>query len=176
MNPYRQITDVNQASLLDLGFAGLFFNRTNFSGILKANPIGGINQTSQYNIDCRFNKTRIISIIKHLAEYRDSVEVHCDDAIAFIQRQNARFLRENCFAYFDPPYYEKGSKIYRHFYTNQDHVELSDMLEKFAIWTGLLVTMMHHLFVDFMVIQEHNIDPFLDYHVLLKFAQKGKNY
>ncbi|AUS96372.1 hypothetical protein CDQ84_14405 [Clostridium thermosuccinogenes] len=125
LNHYRQITDVNQASILDLGFAGLFFNRTNFSGILKANPIGGINQTSQYNIDCRFNKTRIISIIKHLAKYRDSVEVYCNDAIAFMKTQNARFLQESCFAYFDPPYYEKGSKIYRHFYTKQDHITLS---------------------------------------------------
>lgn len=31
----------------------------------------------------------------------------------------------NCFAYFDPPYYVKGSKIYRHYYTNQDHIALS---------------------------------------------------
>ena len=34
-------------------------------------------------------------------------------------------MRENCFAYFDPPYYVKGSKIYRHYYTNQDHIALS---------------------------------------------------
>jgi DNA adenine methylase len=123
--PYRQIKHINQDSLLELGFAGLFFNRTNFSGILNANPIGGINQTSQYSIDCRFNKPRIISVIQRLAEYRGNVEIYCNDAIAFMQTQNARFLQENCFAYFDPPYYEKGSKIYRHFYTNQDHIALS---------------------------------------------------
>lgn len=45
--------------------------------------------------------------------------------LQFMRTQNARFLRENCFAYFDPPYYVKGSKIYRHYYTNQDHIALS---------------------------------------------------
>lgn len=125
LNPYRQVTELNEASLLDLGFAGLFFNRTNFSGILKANPIGGISQNSQYNIACRFNKTSIIKIIEHLAQHRDSVEVYCNDAIEFMKMQNSRFLRENCFAYFDPPYYEKGPKIYRHYYTHKDHIALS---------------------------------------------------
>jgi DNA adenine methylase len=126
LNYCRRITDLNQAPLLDLGFAGLFFNRTNFSGILNANPIGGINQTSQYHIDCRFNKERIIDIIRQIAEYRNNVEIYYDDAIRFMKAQNIRFLRENCFAYFDPPYYGKGSKIYRYFYTNQDHIVLSD--------------------------------------------------
>ena len=124
-NQYREVTSLDQADLLDLAFAGLFFNRTNFSGILKANPIGGINQTSQYGIDCRFNKPKIIEIILRLSAYRDVIEVNCNDALQFMRNQNARFLRKNCFAYFDPPYYEKGSKIYRHYYTNQDHMALA---------------------------------------------------
>lgn len=123
--PYREITRLDQAPLIELAFAGLFFNRTNFSGILKANPIGGINQTSQYGIDCRFNKAKIIRIIRQLSEHRDSVEVNFGDALQFMNAQNARFLRGACFAYFDPPYYEKGAKIYRHYYTNQDHIALS---------------------------------------------------
>lgn len=125
LNRYRQVTDFEQEPTLDLGFAGLFFNRTNFSGILKANPIGGINQTSKYSIDCRFNKERIIDIIKNLAQYRDRIEIHCEDALVFMRMQNARFLRETCFAYFDPPYYDKGPTIYRHFYTERDHIALS---------------------------------------------------
>jgi DNA adenine methylase len=125
LDVYRHVTSLNATSILDLGFAGLFFNRTNFSGILKANPIGGINQTSQYDISCRFNKSRIIDIIQRISEYRNHVEVHFADALQFMQTQNPRFIRQNCFAYFDPPYYEKGSKIYRHYYTNQDHIALA---------------------------------------------------
>ncbi|MCL2079134.1 MAG: DNA adenine methylase [Oscillospiraceae bacterium] len=125
LNPLRQQNDLGQNDILELGFAGLFFNRTNFSGILKANPIGGINQTSQYNINCRFNKERIINVIQQIAEYANRVEVHLHDALDFMRLQNPRFLQQNCFTYFDPPYYEQGSKIYRHYYTNQDHIALS---------------------------------------------------
>lgn len=126
LQPFRQMTSLGEAPLLDFAFAGLFFNRTNFSGILKANPIGGIRQTSQYRIDCRFNKEKLIGIIKNLSNYRDRVEVHHDDALSFMQSQRTRFLRESCFSYFDPPYYRKGSKLYRHYYTNQDHIQLSE--------------------------------------------------
>jgi len=125
LNCYRDVTDLDPELTIDLGFAGLFFNRTNFSGILNANPIGGINQTSEYSIDCRFNKEKIINIIREFSQYRDRVEVHFEDALAFMHTQRKRFLREDCFAYFDPPYYEKGSKIYRHYYTERDHVALS---------------------------------------------------
>lgn len=125
LDPYRKVTDPRQDSVLDLGFAGLFFNRTNFSGILKANPIGGMDQRSQYKIDCRFNKSKLTAIIRRLAQYQDRVEVHYDDALAFMHNQNPRFLRETCFAYLDPPYYGKGSEIYRCFYAESDHTALS---------------------------------------------------
>lgn len=130
MEPYRQVTTEEEYSLLELGFAGLFFNRTNFSGILKANPIGGLNQTSRYAIDCRFNKDKIIDIIQDLGRYRNRVEVHCGDALAFMRQQQNHFRQTHCFAYFDPPYYEKGSKIYRHYYRNQDHINLRDYVSQ----------------------------------------------
>lgn len=130
MEPYREATGVEEYPLLDLGFAGLFFNRTNFSGILKANPIGGINQSSQYTIDCRFNKEKIISIIQRLGAYRDHVEVHLGDALEFMHQQQHHFLQAHCFAYFDPPYYDKGSKIYRHYYRNQDHINLCNYVSQ----------------------------------------------
>lgn len=123
--PYRDITNLTQVPLIELAFAGLFFNRTNFSGILNANPIGGIKQTSQYGIDCRFNKAKIIAVIQKLSTYSNNVAVNYGDALQFMQTQKTRFLKETCFAYFDPPYYEKGAKIYRHYYKNQDHIALS---------------------------------------------------
>lgn len=130
LNPYRLATNIYEYPILELGFAGLFFNRTNFSGILKSNPIGGINQTSNYSIDCRFNKNKIIEIIRNLGTLRDRIEVNCGDAIDFMRSQHARFLRESCFAYFDPPYYDKGPKIYRHFYKNKDHLELCNYVSE----------------------------------------------
>ena len=43
--------------LLRLGFATFFLNRTNVSGILNGGPIGNINQTGFYKLNCRFNKS-----------------------------------------------------------------------------------------------------------------------
>ena len=57
---YRNVTTPYEFSLIEMATAGLFFNRTNFSGILKANPLGGLKQQSEYKIDCRFNKSRLI--------------------------------------------------------------------------------------------------------------------
>lgn len=126
---YRRVTDINEYSLIELGFAGIFFNRTNFSGIIKANPIGGMRQESEYKIDCRFNKNKIIGIIEKISEYRSRVEVFCGDALEFMRTQQNHFLREPCFAYFDPPYYEKGAKIYRHYYRSCDHVSLCNYVK-----------------------------------------------
>lgn len=127
---YRKLTSLEQADILELGFAGLFFNRTNFSGILNANPIGGMHQDSSYGIACRFNKSKIIDIIRQLSAYRDNVEVYCDDALHFMQSQKNHFLKEQCFVYFDPPYYGKGPKLYRHFYVTCEHIEFANYIKK----------------------------------------------
>jgi DNA adenine methylase len=136
MLSYRDITLLKEKDILDIGFAGLFFNRTNFSGILNANPIGGINQKSRYDISCRFNKDKIINVIKLIAKYKNVVEVYLDDAIEFMHGQYMKFISQTCFAYFDPPYYEKGAKIYRHYYRNQDHIKLANFIKelKFIDW------------------------------------------
>ncbi len=78
---FRDSTD-----LLELGFATLFLNRTNLSGILKAGPIGGYAQTGRYKIDCRFNKERIIDIIKNISAMKEKIEIYNLDAIDFLNK------------------------------------------------------------------------------------------
>jgi DNA adenine methylase len=125
IEPFRKVEKINNSNVLYIGFSGLFFNRTNFSGILNANPIGGIEQKSKYDISCRFNKTKIIKIIRELSKYKDMVDVYFGDAIKFTQSQVFNFVKQSCFIYFDPPYYEKGSQIYRYYYNKPDHIILS---------------------------------------------------
>ena len=50
--------------LLSLGFSTLYMNRCNRSGILTANPIGGIHQDGVYKMDARFNRLGLIRKIK----------------------------------------------------------------------------------------------------------------
>lgn len=125
----RKVTKLEDAPIIDLGFACLFFNRTNFSGILYANPIGGLEQRSKYRIDCRFNKEKLIDIIFTLASYASKVEVHHDDALEFMKRNKPSFLRDTYFAYLDPPYFAKGAQMYRCYYTVLDHINLSKFVK-----------------------------------------------
>ncbi len=127
--PLREIDSPFDAELLDLGFAGLFFNRTNFSGIIRANPIGGIHQSSKYMIDCRFNKEKLIELIHELSLVMDKVEVYWDDALNFMNQAKRVFTKETSFVYFDPPYYRKGKQMYRHYYSDNDHKNLAKFVK-----------------------------------------------
>ena len=114
----------------ELGFAGLFFNRTNFSGILGAGPIGGKEQSSEYKIDCRFNKEKIIRQIKAVATFSDRLSINFGDAIKFLQKNAEQVSNGFSFVYIDPPYYLQGKKLYRHSYSDGDHVALAEFIRK----------------------------------------------
>lgn len=126
--PYRRTNNLDDYPIVEMGLAGLFFNRTNFSGILKANPLGGIHQSSPYKIDCRFNRQRIMDSIEHLGGYRNQITVMFGDAMDYLNREYGFGFHENHFLYVDPPYYEKGQALYRHWYTHDEHMALARFL------------------------------------------------
>lgn len=128
--PYRgiQAPENNEFTLLELGLAGLFFNRTNFSGIIGAGPIGGRNQSSKYGIGCRFNKPRLIEQIQVVSSYSDLIDLHFGDAIGFMRRNAEEISTGFNFMYIDPPYYSQGKKLYRYFYEDQHHIDLAGFI------------------------------------------------
>lgn len=68
-------------SIVDVGFSFFFLNRTNRSGILKAGPIGGKNQESNYSIDCRFNKKNLLEKINNIYKYKNKILLYNKDAM-----------------------------------------------------------------------------------------------
>nr|WP_152568656.1 DNA adenine methylase [Thermoactinomyces daqus] len=64
---------------LDKAFSLLFFNRTNYSGIYKANPIGGMGQKSRYTIDCRWNADLLCERIMDCSRKLKDVKITCYD-------------------------------------------------------------------------------------------------
>jgi DNA adenine methylase len=112
---------------LEVGFATLFLNRTNRSGILNGGIIGGKNQTGTYTIDCRFNKQDIIKRIKRIADKRDCIALYNLDAGVFLQTQR-ELLRKWCFFYLDPPYVVKGGNLYKNAFNEEDHRQLSEVV------------------------------------------------
>ena len=68
--------------LVELGAACIFLNRTSFSGIVHAGPIGGYSQKSQYKVNCRFqNKDRIVEQIEKLAGFSKRLSIVHGSAI-----------------------------------------------------------------------------------------------
>lgn len=107
-------------SHLKRGFATLFLNRTNRSGILKAGVIGGLNQAGNFKLDCRFNKLDLTRKIRRIGEYRDQISLSSLDALDFIKTVLPKSAKQTL-VNLDPPYFGKGPGLYTNFYTPQDH-------------------------------------------------------
>lgn len=125
MSQYRDTSTHFGKTTAEIGFAGLFLNRTSYSGILKANPLGGKNQNSDYPIDCRFNKETIKKSISQISAFRDAISVYGQDAIPFMQDKLYYKRHNSFFVYIDPPYYKAGPQLYRYYYSHEDHLALS---------------------------------------------------
>lgn len=117
-----------QANQVERGFATLYLNRTNRSGILKAGVIGGLKQNGTYKLDARFKKEAIAKRIEKIALHAGRITVHNKDAYALLQESHT-FLPENSLIYLDPPYYVKGKGLYRNFYHHEDHQEIANLLQ-----------------------------------------------
>ena len=118
----------SQASLVEKGFATLFMNRTNRSGILKAGVIGGKSQDGEYKLDARFKKDVLAARIKEIAKRANDISVYCEDSLSLLNRCSD-FLPRKALIYLDPPYYIKGKGLYRNYYEHDDHVAISKTLQ-----------------------------------------------
>lgn len=117
-----------EVSTAEIGFATLFMNRTNRSGILKAGVIGGKNQDGKYKLDARFNKDSIVKRIEKIALHRSQITIHSLDALELL-KQCDTFLPSKSLIYLDPPYYVKGQGLYRNFYNHEDHQAIANKLQ-----------------------------------------------
>ncbi|MCA3907887.1 DNA adenine methylase [Vibrio vulnificus] len=113
----------DRTNSLQLGFATLFLNRTNRSGIIKAGVIGGLEQNGNYLLDCRFNKDRLIEQIRSISEYKNNIVLTNLDATQFID-EYLFSIEGPCLVNIDPPYYVKGKGLYQNFFEHDDHYRL----------------------------------------------------
>lgn len=118
-----------KADLLDLGFSTFYLNRTNRSGIINAGVMGGIEQTGNYLMDCRFNKTELIQRIKNIAYHKKNIRLYKKDAVKLIDKIEQEAENDNIVFYFDPPYYLKASTLYLNHYEDKNHKKVSDKIK-----------------------------------------------
>lgn len=116
-------------------WACLFLNRTSFNGALhdRAGPIGGKAGMSDYPLDCRFPRPRLVKRL------RACEKLATDGRVAFVKQapalevvQDARVLAakndDSLFFYLDPPFWAKSQWLYRHSFTEADHKSLAAQL------------------------------------------------
>jgi DNA adenine methylase len=119
------------ASDAQLGFATLYLNRTNRSGILGARPIGGLRQTGRWKLDARFDREMLSERIRWLAAYATRVTVLEEDGADVV----ARYLDSpRVFIYADPPYLTEGDDLYLNTLRWGDHQHLAKLLRQADGW------------------------------------------
>lgn len=120
---YRQ---PDKHDTLTLGFATLFLNRTNRSGILNGGVIGGLSQKGQWLIDARFNRSDLAERIRRIGHYRHRIHLFNEDAEVFLRCLN---LPKQSLIYLDPPYFHRGQRMYRNHYKREDHARIAALVQ-----------------------------------------------
>lgn len=121
----KEIQSAKSTDTLSLGFSTFFLNRTNRSGIIKkAGVIGGLTQSGNYKIDCRFNREDLVRRIQRIAKYKNRIHLTNGDAVPFMLKTQKK-LGHQAFFCIDPPYFNKGPYLYTNFYGESEHKKVA---------------------------------------------------
>lgn len=127
-NIQKIIYQTEKQKSLELGFATFFLNRTCFSGVLGAGPIGGYAQTGKYLVNARYNTADLMKKIEQIARLSSKIEIYNLDVVDFIKRIIRK--EDKVFTYFDPPYFVKGKALYTNFLEKEDHEKIYKIISK----------------------------------------------
>lgn len=112
--------------MIDAAWATLLVNRLAYSGISKANPLGGKNG-SRAALLSRWNPAELVKRIQRISNYSDRIDITCEEAYSFIEES---YWDNNGSLFIDPPYVEKGQALYNHAYTIDEHKDLAFLLDE----------------------------------------------
>lgn len=126
---FYRLRESKPDGLVDHAYRAVFFNRTTFSGIAHASPIGGAEQKSKWTVDCRYNFETMKKKIYHMKGlFKGRLTVFNLD---FESAMNAA---PRVPLYLDPPYYDQGKALYPCFMDKKAHARLSILLRDRSRW------------------------------------------
>ncbi|BFH18291.1 hypothetical protein J6TS7_20990 [Paenibacillus dendritiformis] len=131
--------DYANSDMFEAAWSLLVVNRLAFSGIYKANPLGG-RKGDQVTMLSRWNPDDLCKRIAIIHSMRERFTVHNQDALEFIEEE---YWNDEATIFIDPPYYGQGKNLYLHYYEEDDHLALQlllDSLYKEFPCADLLVT------------------------------------
>ena len=140
VNQWKRFRDSAPTTERDRALKCIYLNRTSFSGIMApgSGPIGGFGQTSQYKIDCRFPREKLIHRIQQAQQLADRVKfVWTATWRSTITRVSALCkndrLPNDIFYYFDPPFFEKANRLYNFWFSSAEHVRFRDAVKSLSV-------------------------------------------
>ena len=117
----------NKHSILELGFAALYLNRTNKSGIIEGGVLGKRDQSGPYKMTARFNRDTLCTKVSRITSYKDKILLLNFDAKDLLADVD-NIIGDKVFINIDPPYVKKGAELYRNFFNEEDHSTLSHII------------------------------------------------
>lgn len=124
----RQIikSGYQKCDLFEAAWSMLIVNRLAFSGIYKANPLGGLHG-DQSKLLSRWNPEDLCRRINRIHEMSHLITVTNIDALELIEEA---FWNEKSTIFIDPPYFKQGKHLYRYYYDEGDHINLQFLLDE----------------------------------------------
>lgn len=140
-------SDYVGVDMIEAAWAILLVNRLAFSGISKANPLGGRNGKIT-DLLSRWNPNELIKRINKIHAMSERITVTQLNAVELIEEA---YWEDDSTIFIDPPYVAKGKDLYHCFYTEKDHRELSTLLD--LLYAGcpgadILVTYDYSVWLD----------------------------
>lgn len=118
-------SNYNQCSQFEAAWALLLTNRLAYSGIVKANPLGGRTGSTK-SLLSRWNPVDLCNRIELIHNMSDRISVFNLDAVELIEEY---YWHPNTTILVDPPYFKKGKQLYNCFYEKDDHIKLRVCLD-----------------------------------------------
>lgn len=139
--------DYRGVDVVEAAWASLLVNRLAYSGIYKANPLGGKKGTRKALLS-RWNPIELEKRIMHIHQLSERITVTQENALELIEEA---YWDGESTIFIDPPYFEKGKDLYHCYYTEKDHIELSHLLD--SLYHGcpgadIIVTYNYHEWID----------------------------
>jgi DNA adenine methylase len=124
------LSDPRALTPLQAGFRKLAVHQMSYSGLGEraGGPIGGTTQSSKYAIGCRWSPDRLTKTINKISKLLSGARVRENRCTSYDFEQLISDNTTKAFLYLDPPYYDKGSALYRHSFSEQDHVRMAEKL------------------------------------------------
>lgn len=123
--------DYKGANAIEAAWASLLVNRLAYSGIVKANPLGG-RKGRRDDLLSRWNPKELIRRIERIHAISDRIEITQENAVELIEEA---YWNDNATIFIDLPYVKKGKDLYHCFYTEKDHRELAMLLD--SLYSGV---------------------------------------